>query len=109
MAALSAQSVTTTGTVLTFNTCAAGGDTVPYGSTVLFRNTDPATVTVTMVTPGSVDDNLAVADRTFTVAQNAIVAVQPDRDYRNDAAGASHNTVAFTYSGVTALTAAVFN
>ena len=105
MAALSAQTVNTTGTVLTFNTCAGGGDTVPFGSTLVFRNTDAATVTVTVVTPGTVDSNLAIADRTFTVAQNEIVAVEPDRNYRDP----ETDRVSLTYSGVTALTVAVYN
>lgn len=102
MASLSAQTATSSGVLLTFNSCAGGGDTVPFGSECIFRNTDAGTVTVTVVTPNTVDGN-AIADKTFTVAQNEIKIVRPTNDYRDT----STDRVSFTYSGVTALTMAV--
>lgn len=102
MASLSAQTMTSSGVLLTFNTCAGGGDTIPFGAQAIFRNTDAATVTITMVTPNTVDGN-AIADKTFTVAQNEIKCVRPTNDYRDT----STDRVSFTYSGVTALTVAV--
>lgn len=107
MAALTSQAVDSNGTTLTFNACAVGGDTIPFGSTAVFHNTDAATVTVTVVTPDSVDGDLAIADRTFTVAQNEYAAVTPNRYYKDDT-DPDAPVVSFTYSGVTALTAAVF-
>lgn len=104
MADKTAQADDVAGVTLAFSACAALGDTVPANSTVLFRNTDAGTVTVTMVTPGTVE-GLAIADRTKTVAQNEIVKFEPSRNYfdpNND------NRVSFTYSAVTALTMAVF-
>lgn len=99
-----AQTASTAGTVLAFTSCAGGGDTVPYGSTVIFRNTDAGTVTITMVTPGTVD-GLAIADRTKTIAQNEVVVFETSPDYRDP----ETNKVNFTYSAVTALTFAAFN
>jgi hypothetical protein len=104
MAALAAQTVGTSGVVLTMNSAAVGGDTVPAGSTLVFTNTDTVTVTVTVVTPGTVD-GLAIADRTFTVAQNATVAIQPNRNFVDS----ETTSTSLTYSGVTALKVAVFN
>lgn len=102
MASLTAQTMTSSGVLLTFTAAAAGGDTIPFGSQAIFRNTDAGTVTVTMVTPGTVDGN-AIADKTFTVAQNEIKCVRPTNDYRDT----STERVSFTYDAVTALTVAV--
>lgn len=104
MADKTAQADNVAGVTLTFTSCAALGDTVPAGATVLFRNTDAGTVTITMVTPGNVE-GLAIADRTKTVAQNEIVKFEPSRNYYNPE---NDNKVSFTYSAVTALTMAVF-
>jgi len=104
MADKTAQADNVAGVTLAFTSCAGGGDTVPANATVLFRNTDAATVTVTMVTPGTVE-GLAIADRTKTVAQNEVIKFEPSRNYFDPNNG---NRVSFTYSGVTALTMAVF-
>lgn len=107
MAALTSQTSDSTGTILIFNNCAAGGDTIPFGSTAVFRNTDAATVTVTMVTPDSIDGDLAIADRTHTVAQNEFLAITPNRYYKDDT-DPDAPVVSFTYSGVPGMTVAVF-
>lgn len=84
--------------------CAAGGDQVLNdGRTLLyFKNTDAGTVTVTIVTGGTVS-GIALADVTFTLAQNAEKLIGPfDRLLWNDANG----YVQITYSAVTGMTVA---
>lgn len=84
--------------------CAAGGDQVLNdGRTVLyFKNTDSSTVTVTLATGGTVA-GIALADLSFTIAQNAEKIVGPfDRLLWNDANG----YVQISYSAVTAMTVA---
>ncbi len=71
MAVLSAQNVPQIGGLApTYTAAAAGGDRVPAGDGVLIvvRNTSAAAITVTLVTPGTVEGDLAIADRTYTVA-----------------------------------------
>lgn len=103
MAALVAQTVLSDDAVtLTQNACAGGGDTVPEGSELRFRNTDAVTKTVTVVTPGSVDGN-AIADNTFTVAQNASRTIRPNRYYVDS----ETKLISLTYSAVTGLTVEV--
>ncbi len=70
MAVLPSQAVPQIGGLTpTHNAAAAGGDRVPAGSGVLVvvRNTSAAAITVTLVTPGTVEGDLAIADRTYTV------------------------------------------
>ncbi len=71
MAILAAQNVPQIGGLSpTHNAAAAGGDRVPAGSGVLVvvRNTSAAAITVTLVTPGTLEGDLAIADRIYTVA-----------------------------------------
>lgn len=69
----------------------ANGDTAATGSGTFLvaRNTDAATRTITLVTPGTVDGDLAVADRTsVTIPVTAGLAVIPLVDtYRDPATG----------------------
>ena len=104
MAALAAQTVISDDAItLTQNACAGGGDTVPGGTELRFRNTDAVTKTITVVTPGTVDAN-AIADNTFTVAQNASRTIRPNkRVYADPETG----LVSLTYSAVTGLTVEV--
>jgi hypothetical protein len=69
MADRSPQTISTTPLVATYNAATSGGtgDRVPPGVTLHVKNANAATVTITMVTPGTVDTDLAVADRTRTV------------------------------------------
>lgn len=73
MAVISAVTVPKTGLVFTTtltNTPAAGGDRVPAGCVLVFRNTNAGALTVTLNTVDTIDGDLVVADR----AQTAIPA-----------------------------------
>jgi hypothetical protein len=69
MADRSPQTISTTPLVATYVAPTSGGtgDRVSPGVTLHVKNANAATVTITMVTPGTVDTDLAVADRTRTV------------------------------------------
>ena len=71
MAVLSAQVVPqSNGLAPVYAAAAAAGDRVPAGDGILVivKNTSAAAITVTLVTPGTLEGDLAIADRTYTVA-----------------------------------------
>ena len=71
MAVIAAQVVPQqAGLVATYTPAAAGGDRVPASDSILVhvKNTSAGAITVTLVTPGTVEGDLAIADRTYTVA-----------------------------------------
>jgi hypothetical protein len=105
MALLPTQVVAPTGTALNFDNAAAGGDTCATGTDVrLFvKNGSGASIVVTVVTPGTVDGDLAIADRTVTVAAGVTAAVPMTDLYRNPSTGVA----SITYSAVTTVTVAV--
>lgn len=88
-----------------FVAAAGGGDDCATGVGVLLlvQNGDAAPHTVTLVTPGEVDGDLALADRAVVVAagQDAVIPVT-DR-YRDPSTGRA----SITYDGVTSVTVAV--
>jgi hypothetical protein len=61
------------------------GDRVRPGSVLHVKNANAASVVITMVTPGTVDADLAIADRTRTVTNGteAFLTVPKDRAYRD--------------------------
>ena len=79
MTARTEQNVTSSGITPTAYAASAGGDTVPADVIVQVFNASASPITLTLVTPGSVDGDLAVADRTVTVA--AAVAGVPGRKF----------------------------
>lgn len=105
MATLPTQVIAQTGTAITFTAAAAGGDQCATGSDVklLVKNGDASSHTVTLVTPGTVDGDLAIADRAVTVAAGATAAVPVTDRYRNSTTGLAN----LTYDAVTSLTVAV--
>lgn len=75
-----------------------GGDTAATGAGLflLAQNTSGGSLTITIATPGVVDGDLAVADRTFTVAATSGLSVIPlAAVYRDPATGRA----AITYPG----------
>ncbi|MFD4258238.1 hypothetical protein ACFWR9_11555 [Streptomyces sp. NPDC058534] len=77
---------------------ASGGDDCATGAGVLLvvQNTDAATKDVTLATPEVLDGDLAVADRTVTVAATTGLTVIPVTDrYRDPSTGRA----ALTYPG----------
>lgn len=107
MATLTTQNITTAGTVLTLAAAAAGGDKVVPGAGTFIhvKNASGGSITVTLVTPATVDTSLAVGDRAIAVAAatEQKIAV-PDTLYRDPADGLA----SITYSGVTSLTIGCF-
>lgn len=105
MATLTTQSITTTGLQPTYAAASAGGDAMVADSTSFLhvKNGSGGSITVTLVTPATVDTNLAVADRAIAVAAGTdqMIAV-PDSLYRDPTTGLA----SITYSGVTSLTVA---
>lgn len=105
MAVLARQNVTGfAGTQLTYNTAAAGGDTLVGGPGVyiIVKNDHTAAWDVTLETPESVDGDLAVPNRTITVTNGTSKIIPVPARY-NDATNGDAN---ITYTGVTALTVA---
>lgn len=105
MATLSTQVIGQAGTAVTFSNATSGGDACATGSDVklLVKNGDASSHTVTLVTPGTVDGDLAIADRAVTVAAGATVAVPVTDRYRDPATGLA----SLTYDAVTSMTVAV--
>lgn len=106
MATLTVQTISREGITPSYAACAGGGDDFPNTGQefIHVKNGSGAPITVTIVTPATVDA-LAVADRTKAVAagEEAMIGPFPTGTY-NDGTG----KVGLTYSGVTSLTIGVF-
>jgi hypothetical protein len=110
MALLSAQSGTKGGTVLTFATCNAGGDTVRTGDKtyLLFKNGDAASKTITVVVPGTTSYAQNKPANAIVVAAGAQALIGPiDGEFTTP--GTNPPTASITYSAVTSCTIAVFS
>lgn len=105
MATLTTQVIGQAGTAITFANATAGGDACATGSDVklLIKNGDASSHTVTLVTPGTVDGDLAIADRAVTVAAGATVGVPVTDRYKDPNTGLA----SLTYDAVTSMTVAV--
>lgn len=103
MATLTMQVVGNEGRAISFSAAAGGGDAAATGSgaVLLVNNGGASPVTVTMVTPGTVE-GLAITDRAVTVAAGAIEAIPLDDLYTNPSTGLA----SITYSAVTSVTVA---
>lgn len=106
MATIAAQSASSVGAVLAFSAAAALGD--KFANTgkelLLVRNASGSSVTLTVVTPKTVDGNLAVADRTLAIAAGGTAAIGPfNSGVYNDTDG----FVGISYSLETSVTVAV--
>jgi hypothetical protein len=90
----------------TYYAASGGGDRFLPGSVLHVKNGNASPAVITFVTPGTVDGDLAIADRTRTVTNGTegFLAVPRDRAYR-DADG----RVAATYSVTSTVTLAVLS
>lgn len=104
MAALAAQSIATAGTAPTYAAAAAGGDTAPVGSGLVLHvvNGSASSVTVTVVTPGTVG-GLAIADAALAVAAGGSGFVPLASVFRDPDTGRA----SITYSAATDVDVAV--
>ncbi len=106
MAALSAQRVAQSGTVPTYANASAGGDTAPVGGGLKLHvvNGSGATVTVTVVTPGTLD-GLSIGDAALAIPAGGHGFVPLTNVYRDPVTGRAN----VTYSAVTTVTVAVLS
>lgn len=104
MAALSAQRLSVAGTAPTYSAASAGGDTAPVGPGLVLQvaNGSAAAVTVTVVTPGTVD-GLAIADAALAIPAGDSGFIPLARVYSNPATGLAN----ITYSATATVKAAV--
>lgn len=100
MATLTTVQVTSSGVNPTANAATDTGDKVRPGSIVQFINGSGGTITVTMVTPGTYDGDLAIGDRTVAVPASESRFVAATEAYRSKV----DQLVSFTYSAHTGLT-----
>lgn len=105
MALLAQQKIDADGLTPAFVTAAGGGDTcLPgTGSYLHYKNGSGGSITVTLVTPGTVG-GLAIADRPVVIAAGAEAKILVGDEYRNPTTGLA----SVTYSGVTSLTVGSF-
>jgi|SRR6478672_4176931 len=105
MATLVTQNINTSGILPTYAAANVGGDAMVADSTSFLhiKNGAGSSMTVTLVTPATVDTTLAVGDRVVTVGATSeqMIAV-PDSLYRDPATGLA----AITYSSITTVTVA---
>lgn len=96
--------VTETGTTITKNATSLTGDKAQTGTglSLVVENGSGVSVTVTLITPGTVD-GLAIADRDVIVPAGAFRAIALADKYRDPSDGLAH----ITYSAVTTVTAYV--
>jgi hypothetical protein len=93
------------GTAINFVAANSGGDACATGEDVklLVKNGSGSSMTGTLGTPGTVDGDLAIADRVVTVAAGATEGIKVTDRYRDPATGLA----AITWSSVTTVTVAV--
>jgi hypothetical protein len=103
MAAIAQQLIDADGLTPSYVACAGGGDTVVAGSTsfVHIKNASGGSITVTLVTPGTVA-GLPVGDRAVAIGAGAEAFITVGDEYRNPSTGRA----SLTYTGVTTLTIA---
>ena len=79
----------------------ANGDTVPPGWRLIARNTGGGAITITITTPGTIDGDLAIADRTSVSipATSGLASIPITDTYRDPATGLA----TLTFSGTTGL------
>lgn len=78
MATRAPEAPTRAGLAATYHAASAGGDKVPPGVTLHVKNTNAATRTLTFVTPGVVDGDVAISDP----VSNAIPATTGERFFQ---------------------------
>lgn len=107
MALLALQTSKIQGTVLSFGTAGAGGDTfTPGGKTLIVRNASAAAITVTVVTPGNDKYGQARPDIT-SVSIPATTGVAVIGPFPDDLADPATNLVTVTYSAAASVTVAL--
>jgi hypothetical protein len=104
VAALTSQRLSPAGTAPTYAAASVGGDTAPVGKDLFLHvfNGSGASITVTVVTPGTVN-GLAIADAALVIPAGDQGFVPLAKMYRNPSTGLAN----ITYSAVTTVEVAV--
>jgi hypothetical protein len=104
MASLAAQRVALAGTAPTYAAASAGGDTAPVGGGLSLHvsNGSGSPITVTVVTPGTID-GLAIGDAALSVPAGGHGFIPLTNVYRDPVTGRA----SITYSAVTTVNVAV--
>lgn len=104
MANLSAQRIALAGTAATYAAATSGGDTAPVGDGLSLHvyNGSASAVTVTVVTPGTID-GLGVADAALSVPASGHGVIPLKYVYRDPTTGRAN----ITYSAVASVNVAV--
>lgn len=105
MADLAIQRGSVTGAVVTMAAASGGGDTMPSGASLLVRNADASSKTVTIAVPGS-KYGQARPDFSLAVPAGAIARFGP---FPHDLADPADGKVHITYSAVTSVTVAAIS
>jgi hypothetical protein len=103
--ALPTQVIGQAGTAINFAAATPAGDTCATGSDVklLVKNGAASSITVTLATPGKVDGDLDIAERTMAVAAGSTAGIPVTDRYRDPATGLA----SITYTSATTVTVAV--
>lgn len=106
MAALAAQRVALSGLAPTYASATSGGDTAPVGGGLRLHvfNGSGAAVTVTVVTPGTID-GLSIGDAALVVPASGHGVIPLNAVYRDPTTGRAN----ITYSAVTTVSVAVLS
>lgn len=106
MAALTAQRIAQSGTAPTYSAASSGGDTAPVGGGLKLHvvNGSGASVTVTVVTPGTLD-GLAIADAALSVPAGGSGFIPLTNVYRDPVTGRA----AISYSATATVSVAVLS
>lgn len=83
----------------------AASDTVPIGSTLIVKNGSASSITVTMVTPGTLPTGDAYPDKAYTVAAGGEAWIPVRSEYRDPVTGVA----SVTFSATASVTAAAIN
>lgn len=106
MALLTTQQITNAGLNPSFAAAAGGGDKIKAEDNVFLvvKNGGGASITVTITTPATSGEGLAIADPAISVTNGQERWIGPFKDEFRDAAG----EVSVAYSGVTSVTVGAF-
>lgn len=106
MADRSPQTFTEAVLLPTYHAASGGGDRVRPGVVLHIKNANVANTVLTMATPGTVDGDLAIADRTRTITAGTepFLVVPKDQAYRD-----GDGMVALSWSVTATVTFAVLS
>lgn len=106
MAALAAQRIAVAGTAPSYSSASAGGDTAPVGGGLKLHvvNGSGSAITVTVVTPGTLD-GLSIGDAALSVPAGGSGFIPLTNIYRDPVTGRA----AITYSSTTTVNVAVLS